>query len=630
MRRARTLAIAVVTGTATAALPVGAAGAATAGVDGPAAAAAAADPGAASTAGAGATAAGDAKVVPLQVTGDPAKRFNLVIMGDGYTTADLPKFRTHVDKHLSDLWTIEPFKSYRSYVNVYAVEIESGESGVSCDPALESPRRTTPLGMAFWGGCTTQGPQRLLTMSSSAAKKYADMVSGTSSANRQILALANSDTYGGAGGTYATASGGNALSALITPHELGHSLGGLDDEYDYYQRGVPGGTYEGPEPASIHHTLLTEQQMRDQKKKWWRWLGEPSESGGTIGRYEGGLYNTKGVWRPSRHSMMKTLGYYFDQVARERMTQRISAKVNLVQAHTPADAPIGADRVVWLETMHPTGHELSVQWTIDGKVVRGARDLRNLDLRRLPLRPGVHTLKATVTDPTEFVRDPDVRASAALTQSRTWTVDTRVKTPPSNEAADFTSATPTGDPVGAKDVVYAETTHPARRTPKISWFVDGRRVRGGDRSIDLERLRLSPGTHRLAAKLGSRTRAWTIDAGRPTVTYELSKAAKTVKPRPGKPAEYVFDGPFTMRLTGADDRPGAVVTEFRVDGDGWFNYFGWPTDSKAPFLFTANGTVIDSLTYGKLGTGRHTIEYRAIDPAGNIGRAGKFVVTLNG
>ncbi|MEU5881039.1 M64 family metallopeptidase [Spirillospora sp. NPDC047279] len=604
MRRARTLAIATITGVAI--LPVGA--------------------------GTAAAAPGDATVVPIQVTGDPGKRFNLVIMGDGYTTADMPEFRAHVDKHLSDLWTIEPFKSYRSYVNVYAVEIESGESGVSCDPSLDSPRRTTPLAMAFWGGCTAQGPQRLLTMSSAAARRYADMVGGTSTANRQILALANSDTYGGAGGTYATASGGNALSALITPHELGHSLGGLDDEYDYYQRGVPGGTYEGPEPASVHHTLLTEQQMRDQKAKWWRWLGERSESGGTIGRYEGGLYSTKGVWRPSRHSMMKTLGYYFDQVARERMTQRISAKVNLVQAHTPSDARIGADRVVWLETMHPTGQDLSVSWTIDGRTVRGGDGLRNLDLRKLRLKPGVHTLTATVTDRTGFVRAPEIRSSAALTQTRTWTVDTGIETPPPGtpEPVDFTSSTPTTDPVGATDVVYAETTHPLRHAPQITWYVDGRRVRGGDRSIDLERLRLSAGTHRLTAELGSRSRTWTVDAERPTVTYELSKAAGTVRERPGKPAEYVFDGPFTMRLTGADDRPGAVVTEFRVDGDGWFNYFGWPTDSTAPFLFTANGTVIDHLTYGRLGTGRHTIEYRAIDPAGNIGRAGEFTVTLNG
>ncbi len=65
--------------------------------------------------------------------------------------------------------------------------------------------------------------------------------------------------------------------------------------------------------------------------------------------------------------MMKTLGYYYDQVARERVTQRISAKVNLVQAHTPTDTPVGNDRVLWVETMHPAGHRLSVTWTVDGK-----------------------------------------------------------------------------------------------------------------------------------------------------------------------------------------------------------------------------------------------------------------------
>ncbi|MEV4006779.1 M64 family metallopeptidase [Actinomadura sp. NPDC049753] len=566
----------------------------------------------------------DATVVPVQVTGDPAKRFNLVVLGDGYTAADMPKFRAHLAKHLNDLWTIEPFKSYRSYINVYAVEIPSGESGVSCDPALSSPRRTTPLSMAFWSGCREDGIQRLLVMNSAAAKTYADLVQGTTVGNRQILALANSDTYGGAGGAYATASGGNAMSALIAPHELGHSLGGLDDEYDYYQRGVPGGTYTGPEPASIHHTLLTEEEMKAQKQKWWRWLGERSEAGGTIGRYEGGLYSGKGVWRPSRHSMMKTLGYYYDQVARERMTQRISGKVNLVQANTPTDASVGDDRVLWVETMHPTGHPLSVAWAVDGKTVgHGA----NLDLARLHLRKGTHTVKATVTDPTGFVRDPAIRSSAALTQVRTWTVDTAISTPPENVPVDFSSSTPAEAPVGSDSVVYVETTHPVRSAPKVNWVLDGRPVRGGDRNIDLGRFHLAKGTHTLVARVGSKTRTWTIDAQAPAVAYELSKAAQS-QVRPGRTPEYVFDGPFTMRLTGADDRPGVVVSEFRVDGDGWFNYFGWPTDSSSPWLFTENGTVIDSLTYGKLGKGRHTIEYRAIDAAGNVSKAGKFIATL--
>jgi hypothetical protein len=562
----------------------------------------------------------DATVVPVQITGDPAKRFNLVVLGDGYTPADMPKFRAHLAEHLNDLWTIEPFKSYRSYINVYAVEIPSGESGVSCDPSLSSPRRTTPLRMAFWSGCREDGIQRLLTIDSTAAKTYADLVAGTTTGNRQILALANSDTYGGAGGAYATASGGNAMSALIAPHELGHSLGGLHDEYDYYQRGVPGGTYSGPEPASVHHTLLTEHEMKSQKQKWWRWLGERSESGGTIGRYEGGLYFSKGVWRPSQHSMMKTLGYYFDQVGREQMTQRISAKVNLLQAHTPNDMAVGDDRVLWVETMHPANHRLSVTWTVDGQVVRKGV---YLDLARLRLKKGQHTVQVKVTDPTHFVRDPAIRATPALTQTTTWSVDTSLTTTPEHVPVGFTSSTPTDKPVGSESVVYAETTHPTHSAPAVRWEIDGRRVRGGDRDIDLARFDLSKGTHRLVARVGPHSRAWTIDAQPPTASYELSRAAHT---RPG--GSYVFDGPFTMRLTGKDDRPGAVVTEFRVDGDGWFNYFGWPTDSSAPWLFTAEGTVIDGLTYGRLGNGRHTIEYRAIDPAGNIGKPAKFTVTL--
>ncbi|GAA2443529.1 hypothetical protein GCM10010191_70110 [Actinomadura vinacea] len=122
-------------------------------------------------------------------------------------------------------------------------------------------------------------------------------------------------------------------------------------------------------------------------------------------------------------------------------------------------------------------------------------------------------------------------------------------------------------------------------------------------------------------------REWTIDAGRPAAAYELSKASE-VRRRPGRPPEYVFDGSFTMRLTTSDDRPGTVVGEFRVDGDGWYNYFGWPTDSAAPFLFTDKGTVIDHLSYGGIGKGRHTIEYRAIDAAGNVGEPRKFIATL--
>jgi hypothetical protein len=579
-------------------------------------------------------ASGDATVVPIQVTGDPAKRFNLVVMGDGYTEAELPKFRAHLDKHLNVLWTIEPFKSYRSYVNVYAVEITSAQSGVDCDPNLDSGSVDTPLGMGFWGGCDPGSVQRLLTVNGTAANRYADLVPGATRANRQLLALGNSDTYGGAGGANATASGGNALSALITPHELGHSLGGLQDEYDYYARGVRGEPYDGGEPDSSHHTLLTEREMLAEQRKWWRWLGEDSESGGPIARYEGGLYAGTGVWRSSRHSMMKTLGYYFDQISREQMTQRISAKTTILTDGVPAGT-VGADRVLWVETAYPVSHQLDVTWTVDGATVATGGS-RNLDLSTVDLLPGTHRVAVTVVDPTEFVRDPAIRASAALTQRREWTVDTGLSTQDVPVAPVFTDTTPTTRPVGATDVVYAETTHPTDHVLPVGWTLDGRPIdtAGNDRAVDLRRFGLT-GAHTLTARVGDQTRTWAVDAGRPTVTHQLSA------PLLASGTRYVYNGPFTMALGAADDTPGHVVREFRTDGDGWFNYFGWPTDPAAPFLFTPRGTEIDSLVYGKLGVprlspwdqvptsfGTHTVEYRAIDPSGNIGAAKAFDVTL--
>ncbi|MFG1944281.1 M64 family metallopeptidase [Nonomuraea sp. NPDC048826] len=560
---------------------------------------------------------GAATVTPVQVTGPPEKRFNLIVMGDGYTAAEQDEFRQDADRHLNVLWSIEPFKSYRDYLNVYRIDIVSGESGVSCDPDLTSPRRSTPLSMGFWGRCNPASVQRLITMDNAAATRYANLVTGTASANRQILALANSGTYGGAGGSYATASGSNAMSALISPHELGHSLGGLQDEYDYYQRGVPGGPYTGPEPDSAHHTLLTEQEMRDQRRKWWRWLGEPSESGGPIGRYQGGLYAGTGVWRPSAHSIMKSLGYSFDQVGREVMTQRITAKTMVIHDSAPTGAPVGADRVLWVEPMRPAGHGLVTTWTVDGRALDGDRDA--LDLRALDLTPGTHTVTATVTDPTDFVRDPAVRD--AMTRTRTWTVDTALTTPPDGIEPGLVSSTPTNRPVGRDEVVYVETTHPAAAVPEVAWRLDGERVGGSGAELDLGALDLATGAHRLTATVGADTLTWTVDATPPTTGYELSP------PLARSGHTYVYNGPFTMRLTGDDDQDGYLVSESRVDGDGWFNYFGWPTSSELPWTFSEDGTVIDHLVFGKLPRGRHTVEYRSIDAAGNYGEPGEFTVT---
>jgi hypothetical protein len=74
------------------------------------------------------------KVHPIQVTGPPAQRLNLIILGDGYQWDQQSIFMADVDRNLAVMWATEPFRSYRNYINVYAVEIASIDYGVRCDP----------------------------------------------------------------------------------------------------------------------------------------------------------------------------------------------------------------------------------------------------------------------------------------------------------------------------------------------------------------------------------------------------------------------------------------------------------------------------------------------------------------
>lgn len=587
-----------------------------------------------------------ATVVPVSVNGDPAARFSLVIMSDGYTAAEMPRYRAHLDKHLNVLWSIEPFRSYRNYINVYSVEIASPESGVSCDPEVRVQRKT-PLGANFTDGCTNPNARGIL-VNQNIAREYAKRATP---AFDQILVITNTDTYGGIGGGVATTSGGNSLGVLITPHELGHSLGRLQDEYTYRERGIAGGPYKGAEPTSMHHTLMSEDQMRAEQKKWFRWLGEESLSGGTIGRFEGGQYTTTGVWRPSKHSMMISIGYYFDQVSRERMVHRISEQVNLIASSRAVERPVPAGDVLWIETAHPNFHELEITWEIDGRTVDAARNLPYLETRGLKLAPGEHKVAVTVVDPTPFVRDPEIRREV-LTATRSWTLVNAPGSTPPYEVG-FNGSTPTTRPVAGTEVIYVETSNPPDRVLPVTWQVDGKPVPRPPtaRTLALAGLRLSAGTHAVTASLAhptapsgaGRTLSWTVDNTPPSVDVVLSKPLEMKTEADGTP-HYTFREEFTMKLEPSDDQKGYVVAEFRVNGDGWHHYYGWPDAPEGtPYRFTPRGTTIKELVYGSLsseglspqpweerkpGYGTHRVEYRAIDAAGNIGPAKAFMVTV--
>ncbi|RKT57889.1 M64 family metallopeptidase [Saccharothrix australiensis] len=244
-----------------------------------------------------------ADVVPIQRTGPSDQRFDLVFVGDGYTASELGAYHEHAVGKWNELAAVEPFKSYRQYFNVWRVDVVSRESGVDHDPVLGTAKDTA-LDMGFWCQGRDPSTERLLCVDQTKAGRFGALAPGAD----QVVALGNTAKYGGAGGGVATASGANEQAGQIVVHELGHSIGGLADEYDY-----PYDRYTGAEPSEPNATA------DPTGGKWSAYLGRVSPDGGTVGAYEGSRYYKRGLYRPTENSIMRTLGREFNLIGRDAM-----------------------------------------------------------------------------------------------------------------------------------------------------------------------------------------------------------------------------------------------------------------------------------------------------------------------
>lgn len=327
------------------------------------------------------------EVVPIEVNGPSSSRFDLVFVGDGYTSGELGLYGQQVRAKFNELMAIEPFRSHRTQFNAWQVNVISAQSGVDNDPS-RGIRRNTALGMYFW--CANI--ERLLCVNETKAKQYAAAAGDVD----QVIALGNSGKYGGAGGNVATASGGHASSGQIVIHELGHSIGGLADEYDY----GGGDCYPYGEPRESNVSRYTAATLRAYNLKWYRWLGQTSPDGGVVDTYTGGRYYKRCIYRPTQNSIMRTLGKQFNLPGREAMVAAFYRETGLVEAAAGPN-----ERRPWVR---PVGNAVVI-WRVDGSIVDNP----------VP-GPGTYVVTATITDPTAWVLDPDLRAGP-LTTTLTWT-----------------------------------------------------------------------------------------------------------------------------------------------------------------------------------------------------------------
>lgn len=241
---------------------------------------------------------------------------DLAIIAEGYANNEMDKFHKDCQRVADALFAHEPFTSLKDQFNIVAIDATSPESGTSI-PHL-GRWNLTPTATHYDMFYT----ERYL-MSQDIHRIY-DLLADVPF--EQIIVLVNSDTYGG-GGIYnqlnvVTADHETFRQVLV--HEFGHGYAGLGDEYFYddsYESMYPSDT----EPWEPNLTTLVDfqskwadlipkgtpiptppvtlpnfRQIRNEKER--QQLNEATQR---VGVYEGGGYQSHGVYRPAQECRMK-------------------------------------------------------------------------------------------------------------------------------------------------------------------------------------------------------------------------------------------------------------------------------------------------------------------------------------
>ena len=180
------------------------------------------------------TAAYAEQVVAIQQNGDPASKVDLLILGDGYTSAEHDRFMDRAREMTEILFATSPFKERRSDFNVWALAPPAAQSGVS-RPST-GIYRDSPVGTSY---DAFRSERYVLTYDNKAFRSIA-----SSAPYDFVEILTNSETYGGGGiyGLYGTVAADSEWAPYVFVHEFGHHFAGLADEY--YTSSV---SYEAPE-----------------------------------------------------------------------------------------------------------------------------------------------------------------------------------------------------------------------------------------------------------------------------------------------------------------------------------------------------------------------------------------------
>ncbi|MBN8481210.1 MAG: hypothetical protein J0L88_06410 [Xanthomonadales bacterium] len=376
-----------------------------------------------------------------------ANRVDILVLGDGYTSAQQGVFDTHVAALRTAIFAVTPYKEYENFVNWQSGFIASAQSGADHPPYQAGCTTTaccadtaaqgdgaagTFVTTALDGRYCTNQIHRLLSVSSAkvfaAAAAYPDW--------DKILVTVNDPLYGGAGGTYAVTSA-NASAALIVIHEYGHSFHKLADEYTSPYPGFPAcSDLPGGSACEANVTNQTDAGL----VKWRSWftpgiqIPTPAGTAGT-GLFEGARYLTSGMYRPTSNScLMRSLGTAFCNVCRQEYVKYLyrggfgvpAAGIDLIEPGSESPSPsspvavaTGTSRTFSAVILRPVIGNVTLQWYLDGVPIAGATGESHV-FSPASATPAVRTLELRATDATTFVNA--AMADGLTTHARAWTL----------------------------------------------------------------------------------------------------------------------------------------------------------------------------------------------------------------
>lgn len=340
------------------------------------------------------------RVDTLYKTGPQDNRINVVILGDGFTEAEMPKFTSEAQKFTDFFRQCEPFVLYRDYFNFFAIQTPSPQSGITnpgtAIDAVPGQQPVEPKN-TFFGVSFGSYIQRMLTITN--WEVYQALLESHLPKQNLVIMLANSPYSGGSGGSTAIFTL-HGISNQTGRHEVGHTFANLADEGwndAVFGREAPNMTFqEMPGPV-----------------KWHNWLNYPP-----ISVYQYGSGEASRWCRPSPgECSMAYLDKTFCAVCTEAIVERILGLVNPIDRFTPGNANainLDADVSFNLDLVRTVPNSLQTEWRLNGTLIADNAD-------QVILRPyqvtDWSTLTATVFDSTALSRKDNARRLRTKTVS---------------------------------------------------------------------------------------------------------------------------------------------------------------------------------------------------------------------